>query len=51
MNWEQKAVAKCSEKGLEVLEIDSGYVFVKDNEGKIYPISEYIVAEWINNEQ
>jgi hypothetical protein len=48
MNWEQGAVLVCKElKGLEVVGFEGGWVFVKDNKNKIYPVRESIVAEWI----
>ncbi|MBF8418933.1 hypothetical protein [Heyndrickxia coagulans] len=49
MNWEKKAVIACKKRGLYVLGFEAGYVFVKDNDGEIFPINEYTVADWSKN--
>lgn len=53
MNWEQQAVKVCKEKGLEIVPygFEGGWVFVKNVEGKVFPISENVVAKWINNNE
>ena len=48
MNWEQQVKQFCKNQGLEVQGIEQWLVFVKDKNGKIFPIRESIVAEWIN---
>jgi len=51
MVWEQKAVKACKEKGLVVVPygFEGGWVFVKDSNGKVFPIREEIVAKWISS--
>lgn len=53
MTWEQQAVMTCLYRGLEVEYpggFEGGYVFVKDDKGKVYPVSEEIVAKWIKED-
>jgi hypothetical protein len=48
MDWEQGAIFVCKElKNLEVLSFESGYVFIKNKDGKIYPVTEQQVTDWI----
>lgn len=49
MNWEQKAIIVCERKGLEIVPygFEDGWIFIKDKNKKIYPISEHIVAKWV----
>lgn len=53
MSWEALAVMACKEKGLEVVPhgFEGGWVFVKNKDGKVFPIREAIVANWINNDE
>lgn len=48
MNWEQGAIFVCKElKELEVLGFESGFVFVKNKDGEVYPVNEKQVTNWI----
>ncbi|WP_165602797.1 DUF866 domain-containing protein [Lederbergia galactosidilytica] len=50
MYWEALAVMECKERGLEVVPygFEGGWVFVKDEKGKVFPIGEDVIAKWIN---
>lgn len=52
LTWEQKAVKVCADRGLEVVQygFEGGWVFVKNTDGKIFPIGEDVVARWINGD-
>lgn len=50
MNWEQKAVIVCTEKGLEIVSYEGGYVFVKNSQGKIQPVDESVIATWFSQQ-
>lgn len=52
MNWEQKAVKACQNKGLEVVPdgFEGGWVFVEDKDANIFPVGEGVVAKWIDGD-
>lgn len=50
MDWEKRAVIACTEKGLEIVSYEGGYVFVKDSQGEVYPIIESVIATWFSQQ-
>lgn len=52
-SWEQKAKEACERRGLTIVPcgFEGGYVFVKSESDTIFPIGEYLVAEWIKDDE
>lgn len=41
----------CAERGLQVMSEESGYYFVKNTHGAIYPVRDTTVAEWVKEDK
>lgn len=41
----------CCERGLEILSEESGYFFVRDKDGVVYPVRDTTIAEWVKSEK
>ena len=48
MNWEKKARIACENKGLRILDFEGWYIFAQDDKGRVLPLRECLVAEWVN---
>ena len=47
MNWEQKAVIACRKRGFYLVGFEDWFVFMKTEDGEVFPVLEETVAKWI----
>jgi hypothetical protein len=52
-NWDDLAVKVCKDRGLELLSLvsEGWYFYVKNSEGRVFPLPEHKLAAWVQEAQ